>query len=270
MQQQASIRPKDVILKVLLATDGHVLSAQELVGACGLLGASDNSARTALTRLRDAAMIEQVSRGEYQLGPAARHLAADVRRWRSGEARVRPWSGDWIVVHTGALPRSDRAALRVRERALKLLGLRELEPGLSVRPDNLVEDVTAVRERLYGLGLDPAAAVFTTGTLDASRVAAAAQLWAPRQLEAGYRQQIEALSRWSATRQRLDQDQAAREAYWLGDRAIRDLVFDPLLPDTMIDTRLRAEFTDLALAFDRLGQAIWRQRAPQPGLTAAS
>ena len=270
MQSDKNARPKDVILKILLATEGRAQTSQTLVSACALLGATDNSARTALTRLREAGLVEAIGRGEYRLGQAARPLAADVARWRSGEARVRAWAGGWIVVHTGALPRSDRAALRVRERALNLLGLRELEPGLAIRPDNLADDLSAIRRRLYGLGLDPAAAVFSTDNLDDARVAAAPQLWTPRRLEARYREQIDRLQTWSATRHRLDHDQAARESYWLGDRAIRELVFDPLLPGAMIDTQLRSDFTDLALRFDRLGQTIWQLRAPHADAAIAS
>lgn len=257
-------RPKDVILRVLLATTGQPMAAQALVGACTLMGVSDNSARTALVRLRNAGLIQHIDRGQYQLGPAATTLADDVARWRSGEARVRPWSGGWIIVHTGALPRSDRTVVRQRERALQLLGLRELESGLTLRPDNLSDSLDSIRDRLYRLGLDPAAAVFTTSTLDASRTQAAPGLWRRRQLELGYRQQIETLGQWMDGWQDKPLDQAAREAFELGDQAIRQLVFDPLLPDTLINTQLRAEFTDVALRFDRLGQAIWKQRAHQP------
>lgn len=257
-------RPKNIILRVLLASTGQTLSAQELVGACTLMGVSDNSARTALVRLRGTGLIESVERGQYRLGPAATTLADDVARWRSGEARVRHWEGGWLIVHTGALPRSDRRAVTQRDRALKLLGLRELEPGLALRPDNLNDSLDDIRDRLYRLGLDPAAAVFTTATLDAARAQAAPGLWGRRRLEVGYRHQIETLSRWMDQCSSLEIDQAAREAFELGDAAIRSLVFDPLLPDTLINTQLRAEFTDIALRFDRLGQSIWRQRTLQP------
>ena len=70
------------------------------------------------------------------------------------------WSGAYCAVHTGALGRSDRTALRRRERALSLLGFRELAPALSVRPDNLVAGLDGVRERLRKLGLEPQAPVF--------------------------------------------------------------------------------------------------------------
>ena len=112
--------------------------------------------------------------------------------------------------------------------------------------------------------------MFSTDNLDDARVAAAPKLWTPRRLEARYREQIDRLQTWSATRHRLDHDQAARESYWLGDRAIRELVFDPLLPGAMIDTQLRSDFTDLALRFDRLGQTIWQLRAPYADAAIAS
>jgi len=50
--------------------------------------------------------------------------------------RVCEWNGAWIAVHSGPLGRSDRSASRARERALALVGLRELDRGLFLRPDN--------------------------------------------------------------------------------------------------------------------------------------
>ncbi|MCK7475465.1 MAG: hypothetical protein MZV49_22830 [Rhodopseudomonas palustris] len=43
----------------------------------------------------------------------------------------------------------------------------------------------------------------------------------------------------------------------IGDHAIRQLVFDPLLPDPLIDAALRRRYRDTVIAFDQQGRAIW-------------
>ena len=151
---------RSLILNLLLASEERGQSARELIASCALFAIRENSVRVALVRLAADAMIEPAGRGAYRLGPRAAVLADDVATWRSAEERVRDWTGGWIVVHVGALGRSNRVKLRVRDRALAMLGLRELERGLYVRPDNLAGGVEEVRSRLKKLGLDEAAAVF--------------------------------------------------------------------------------------------------------------
>jgi hypothetical protein len=143
--------PRALILNLLLGAGGAPLGAREAVAACALMGVQEGSTRVALARLVAAGMLQPGGRGLYTLGAAAQPLAADVATWRAGEQRVRPWLGDWVAVHAGALGRSDRAALRSRERALDLLGLAELERGLYLRPDNLAGGVAGVRARLASL-----------------------------------------------------------------------------------------------------------------------
>jgi phenylacetic acid degradation operon negative regulatory protein len=44
----------------------------------------------------------------------------------------------------------------------------------------------------------------------------------------------------------------------MGDRAIRQLVFDPLLPEPLVDGEARRAFVDSLRRFDSAGQSIWR------------
>ena len=57
----------------------------------------------------------------------------------------------------------------------------------------------------------------------------------------------------------LQPEAAAREAFLLGHEAIRELVFDPLLPDPLVDVRARRAFTETVLAFDAAGQTLWQR-----------
>ena len=251
--------PRHLILKFLLGAEGEAMTAREAVAACGLFGIRENSVRVALVRLAAAGMIEAAGRGAYRLGPNAAELAEDVSTWRTAEARVCAWSGAWIVVHCGALRRSDRSALGKRDRALALLGFRELDRELFVRPDNLVGGVAAVRERLHKLGLDPAAAVFLAAEFDAARDARARALWDGRALTKSYRQTRQQLEKWLKQAPALEPDVAARESFLIGSSAIRQLVFDPLLPDPLVDTAERRAFVDTVLRYDAAGHVIWRR-----------
>ncbi len=253
------LQPKSLILKLLLAADGAPLSTKEATAACAVFGMSENSVRVALVRLSAAGMVEAAGRGSYALGPQAAPLADDLSRWQAAEARVCDWDGGWLMVSTGALGRSDRAALHARERALALVGFRALEPSLYLRPDNLLGHAAAVRERLLRLGLDDGAPVFAARDLDARREQAARQLWDGPALNASYEATRQKLAQWMQRAEQLDLDVAARESFLLGSEAIRQLVFDPLLPGPLVDVSARRAFTQVVQAYDQMGQAIWRR-----------
>lgn len=250
---------KSLILDMLLAAEGRPLSARDAILACSVFSISDNSTRVALARLAAASMVEAAGRGTYQLGPMAMELAGDVATWRTAEQRMQAWSGAYIAVHAGALGRSDRAALRRRERALQMLGFRELDKGLYVRPDNLVGGVERVRQRLYTLGLEPEALVFLASGFDPAREAAARGLWDGKALTARYRQLRKQMDAWLARAADLEPDVAARESFLLGGRGIREVVFDPLLPEPLIDAGERHDFVTMVHRFDQAGREIWQR-----------
>jgi len=251
--------PRPLILNLLLGAAGRRLAAREAVAACALFGIRENSVRVTLARLSAAGLVEAVDRGEYRLGPGAASLADDVSTWRDAERRVRDWNGDWLAAHVGDLGRSDRAVLRARARALELLGLRELDRGLYLRPDNLAGGVAAVRARLLALGLEPEAAVFVARGFDAARERRAVALWDGRALTRAYRDTHGRLDAWLARADSLALDTAARESFLLGNDAIRQLVFDPLLPAPLVDVDARRAFADAVARFDAAGHAIWNR-----------
>jgi phenylacetic acid degradation operon negative regulatory protein len=249
--------PRHLILNLLLGADSQTLTARDAVVACALFGVREASTRVALARLAATGMVEATARGAYRLGPNAHELAAYVATWRDAEQRVCEWSGAWITVHVGTLGRRDRVALRARERALHLLGLAELERSLYVRPANLVGGVDGVRERLHSLGLERGAAVFVAQGFDAARERHARALWNGRELTRRYRETKRRLDGWRAGAGSLPPEIAAREAYVLGNDAIRELVFDPLLPAPLVDTEARSAFVAAVVRFDATGRAIW-------------
>lgn len=254
-----AVRARHLLQKLLLATEGGVLDAAEAVRGCALFGISANTTRVALTRLQAAGLIEAVGRGAYRLGPAGRALGEEVGRWRTTEARLRPWDGGWIAVVTGVAGRTDRVALRARERALAVVGLRPLDDGLFVRPDNFTGGVGFARERLRILGLEASIPVFLASGLDEDLERRARGLWDVGALEATYRDGRRRLEESMARFDRLPAEDAAREAYLLGDEAIRAIVFDPMLPEPLVAADERRAFVEVTRRYDDAGRRAWRR-----------
>lgn len=252
-------KARNLILDLLLAAEGRALSVRDAITACTLFGISENNVRVSLARLSADGLIEAADRGSYQLSDSAHGLADDVATWRTTEQRVRDWRGGYIAVHCGALGRSDRAVLKKRDRALSMLGFRELERGLHVRPDNIEDSVEAVRKRLYTLGLDRAAIIFIATEFDPRRNAQISRLWDGKALTASYCKLRAQLETWMERCARLEPEVAARESFLLGGKAIRQIVFDPLLPAPMVDVDARHAFVEGVRRFDQVGQAIWRR-----------
>lgn len=259
MIQSGPLNARRIIMGLLQAERGEPLSSRQVVAACGLFGVAENSARVALARLSAAGLVASAERGSYRLGEAASALAGDVATWRQAEARLSDWSGHYLAVLTSMLGRTDRTALRRRERALEMLGFRELERGFHVRPDNLVGGVQAVRQRLYALGLERQAPVLRASEFDATRQAQLPTLWDGEGLNQRYRQQYRQLNDWLARADQLAPEDAAREAFLLGGRAIRYIVFDPLLPAPFVDVSARHDFIRMTRQFDQAGYAIWQR-----------
>ena len=63
---------------------------------------------------------------------------------------------------------------------------------------------------------------------------------------------------WLAKVDNLSPLKAAKESFLLGSDAIRQLVYDPLLPEQMINAAEREVFFRTLLQFDSMGHTIWR------------
>ncbi|MBI3102972.1 MAG: PaaX family transcriptional regulator [Burkholderiales bacterium] len=253
------VQPKHLLLELLLASGDDALPVSHAVAAGAVFGISENHVRVTLARLAAQDMAQATERGAWRLGPAAQSLAQDVANWRHTAQRLRPWNGQYVAVHCGTLARSDRAATQQRERALHLLGFAELQRDFWLRPDNIEADIGAIRARLYALGLETQAVVCGCTSLDPATEAAVDALWDGVALNRAYRATQERLQRWLDGAARLPIAQAARESFFLGGAAIRQLVYDPLLPEPMVDGVLRAAFIDSVHAFDAAGRTIWNR-----------
>ncbi len=270
--------PRSLILSLLLGAQSRgdpVLSVRELLAACALFDLPANAVRVALARAVTAGLLATPRRGCYTLGPEAQPLAHEISRWRHTQALMTDWTGDWIAIHVGATGRSDRPALNARERAFGLLGFAEFERGLHLRPDNLVGGTQALRTRLLALlppGTEPGT-LFALRDLSDDDEQRARRLWDTATLDATYLDTTARLEAWLDSADALPLDRAARESFAIGHDAIRQLMFDPLLPAPLIDAQARTRFIDAVTRYDAAGQAIWQRflstaRSPGPVDTA--
>ena len=143
---------RELVIDFLSNRYPREMSAQEITGVGAALGFSEQSLRMALTRLVEGAVAVNPGRGRYRLSPSGEAMRQEVRKWRNLGELAKPWSGAWIGVFDAAVPRSDRAALRRHERAMRLRGFRELQAGLWIRPANLRDSVAELRDHLRALG----------------------------------------------------------------------------------------------------------------------
>lgn len=230
-----------------------------IIDACEIFDFSENSVRVALAKMRADGLVESPTRGRYVLGPAARPITEKVSEWRSVAGRVIDWDRSWIGVWVGHLPRTNRAAVRRRMRALRMLGFRELEEGMHLRPNNLRGEVKGVRASLNRLSSESGALVCRVDELSKEDERRARSLWEVETLADAY---IDLHARLSASIERRREQSlnaALREAYLLGREVIRAIVLDPLLPEPMVSNEEREKLIGAMIEYADSGTALWRR-----------
>lgn len=239
----------------------QILSARYFVAAGALFGIDQSSVRVALGRLVKDGSLQQSGRGLYQLGSRGGALHRLVRNWARVESSVKPWTGQWLAVFSAHLSRQDKTALRGRERALRLFGFAQPEIGLWIRPDNLVLELTSLREALIDLGLEPAALTYTMTDL-APKDTVDYGLWDRSGLAERYRRNHNWLKESHALLAMAADERAneeiGRTTLLLGRAVTRDILLDPLLPQEMVDVSLRQQMVEEMRRYDRLGKNFWR------------
>ncbi len=251
--------PKSLILDLLSTLPGaagNSMPVRALVEAGAIFGLAENSLRVALARLLDKGRVERDERGRYRMGAVVVPLGNEIRGWRHLEARLGPWSGGWIGVHGVTTPGRREARAR-SEQSLRFLGFRLLVDGFSVRPDNLVGGVGAVRDRLSRLGLAPGSLVVGVSDLDPSSDARARRLWDPALLAAAQRAGCSELAESRARLASASSEQAMAETFLVGGKMIRLLVLDPLLPEEIAPIAAREALAEAMVAYDDFGRACW-------------
>jgi phenylacetic acid degradation operon negative regulatory protein len=257
---------RELVIDFLSNRYPREMSAAEILGVGAALGFTEQSLRMALTRLVEGAVAANPGRGLYRLSPSGEAMRLEVRKWRNLDDLAKPWSGAWIGVFDAGVPRSDRAALRRHERAMRLRGFRELHAGLWIRPANLRDSVAALREQLRALGLHPAALVVGLTDLDDDSRANATSLWDTAAMLATYRALADELLASKTRLERLPLDSAAAESMVLGRDVIRHINLDPVLPEELMPQSALKNLIDTMSDYDQQARQIWRRfmRAHSP------
>jgi phenylacetic acid degradation operon negative regulatory protein len=250
---------RELVIDFLSNRYPREMSVQEIAGVGIALGFTEQSLRMALTRLVEQSVAANTGRGRYRLSPSGEAMRDEVRKWRHLDEVAKPWSGAWIGVFDAAIPRSDRAALRRHERAMRLRGFRELQSGLWVRPANLRDSVTELREHLWALGLHPSALVVGLQDLDDDARARATSLWDTAAMLATYRALAEELIASKGKLERLPLDTAAAESMVLGRDVIRHINLDPVLPEELMPQRALSNLIRVMTDYDSNARQIWRR-----------
>ena len=250
---------RELVIDFLSNRYPREMSAQEIAGVGIALGFSEQSLRMALTRLVEQSVAANTGRGRYRLSPSGEAMRDEVRKWRHLDDVAKPWSGAWIGVFDAAIPRSDRAALRRHERAMRLRGFRELQGGLWIRPANLRDSVAELRDHLRALGLHPAALVVGLNDLDDDVRAKATSLWNTAAMLATYRALTEELLASKNKLDRLPLDTAAAESMVLGRDVIRHINLDPVLPEELMPQRALINLIRTMTDYDQNARQIWRR-----------
>lgn len=242
---------------MLLARKESSLSIQDIIRACGMFDITAANVRVVVQRLVAENLLDSKERGHYQLGQAATNITKDVSTWKNALDRLDSWHGDWIGVHCAALTRYDRKTSKSKQRALKLVGCQELSKEMFIRPNNLKGGIHSMRLRLNSLGLDDEIPIFRIADFDTQTANKVKTLWDRKKIEENYQTTTDELLRWLGNLNNLSAQQAATESFLIGDRAIRQMIYDPLLPEQMINIETRATFSKTLKLFDGVGQDIW-------------
>lgn len=240
----------DVLLDLLRGAGAAGREAAYLIENGELFGFTENTVRVTLSRLQARGVIESPARGRYRLAQTADPVNEFVERWRLGESRVRAWNGrDWLFVH--AAGESGRGRW-----ALEAAGLRELQGGLFVRPDNLDLALEALEDLLKRIGLSQQA-LFVAGEPAGDSSSDWMTLWPCDVLSADYRTMTDRLTGSLERLASLDIETARVETFRIGGEGIHLLAKDPLLPAPFVDIEARRRLWSTMCEYDARGREIW-------------
>lgn len=244
------------VLAVMSGLGQEQVPVSALIASGEVFGFSRVAIRVAITRLVKGGVLGSDRRGHYFIAPQGQGVYQETRGWVDLPKRTKPWSGSWIAAQVGHLGRVDRTKLAIRERALRLVGMRELVRGLWVRPDNLSEQFEHTTARLRQLGLDPSAISFRI-MADAEITDVAINLYDREAMVSSYHAAIAAIQNSRNEIVPLSLKDRARETLQLGSAVIGLLTYDPLLPKELIDIQAREALFGSMVEYDQIGKNAW-------------
>lgn len=259
--------PKSLVLDLLASCEDERMPVSALVAAGRSFGMAENSVRMALGRLVSSGLVDHTDRSYYRLADSARHLQAEIARWREMGQHLTEWEDDWIVVYLPTrrrrLRRKDQRSV---QRVLAFMGFRALDEGLELRPDNIRGGVDRVREELHARGLPRTAIIFEVRGLDAARDRRARGLWDTRELLRSYRRAVRSLEYSAERLSSLRFAEALAETFLLAGHVERQLVLDPRLPEPIVSADERAAVERALEDYLDRGTRFWSEFARDFGV----
>jgi phenylacetic acid degradation operon negative regulatory protein len=246
-----------IILDLLRTYSAQGTSARNIMATGKLFGFNENAMRVSLSRLVSRDMVENISRGIYRLTENANPINDFIDLWRSGEHRRRPWPEPLYCVLN--LARPSKKDLWI----IASMGFVSIAANLWARPDNLSAQYGQLADRMARLGLDEAAIVFTNVRLSARESTGCLNRYDIQTLASSYQKVLSQIEQSLETLDKLPVEDAMKQSFVLGGKAIQVLSKDPLLPDELMDSTIRTKLWQTMLQYDQVGREIWSSRHSQ-------
>ncbi len=258
MKAPRTITARNLLLDLFRTSPSNDWPVKKLIEVANLFNINANAIRVNLTRLLSTGLIETNNRGFYRLNWKYDPVRDWIDEWVKGEERVIEWDGRWLCLHpTQMLKKKEWEQL---DKASNKLGFRSVEQRMWVRPNNLKLSVKKINELIETLS-DLEDFIFTISEVIYFRDTKISvdNLWDVPSLELSYRTCIQKLKSSKQSLANGDEATALRDSFILGGEAIHLLTLDPLLPDEMIDQKLRNEVNDAAHEYIGHFNALWRK-----------
>jgi len=214
-----SLNAKSLLLDLLRMVHPLALPVGLLVRAGCVLGINENAIRVNITRLLAKAQLEQDERGYYRLGKESVSHDTWLRQWQSGESRVKPWKGDWLLLNSSsALKTKEEQSLM---KMAHYFGFRELIQGVWVRPNNLSRSTDDLAQQIAALShINDFVIVESNRVIQTenhkSLEALQSTLWNRQEIETQYQEIISLLENGIAIVDKFSAEEAFKASYFVG------------------------------------------------------
>lgn len=258
-QLQRPITAKTLLLDLMRASAPDAWPVKAVVEAGKIFDINENALRVNIARLLAKGLLEQDERGSYRLVETHNPLRDWLHRWRQGEDRIVPWTGDWLSLSVS--PAVKTKTLRNAEQACLRLGFRQLWQRQWLRPNNLAVDNDQLGAQILSLVGDDRECEFILAVNSAitlpDSLGPLQSLWEVDKIEASYKAHINILQRSLDSLSSKGSDELLRETFILGGEGVHLLSLDPLLPKEFFNTSLRQQLTQLVKDYDAAGKVYW-------------
>lgn len=252
----SDLTPKSLVLDLLAVAGDIALATPALAEGGQLMGFKPGAVRVAITRLATENLIASPARGEWKLVTDT-PWAEEQARWQHLARLVRPWHGNWWVVTTHQLLRSNRPEWNRHVRALMHRGFREASRDVFLRPDNLAPGFDELKDQLLKLGMHPESLLFRASELSFQPPPT---LWQIAEQQRALKAALQAIQALLRKRHAGSLDLRCRRFLEVGRHTTRILNTDPLLPAEIADPAPRNRIAAVLPRFVAAGRTLWLQR----------